>query len=226
MDAIFSSAFLSMHLQFELFLEDLFYSCITGNSNIADCEPEIKFANRNQAEQIFFGGVAFPIWMPYANGAEEIAKRAFVGGGPFARLQKQSDERKFLKDLTALRNAIAHQSSTALKKVEPLTSAMNPRRRTPAGYLQNLVQGETQYSLHSASLLGVASALSKTDLASAKKVMSPEDEYQKDEQTSAGRYQCVSCGKYKTLRAKRGKLGSCTRCLTLAKRPKAWRRVY
>lgn len=226
-DALFTSAFLSMHLRFELFLEDLFYSCITGNSMISDCEPHIIFENRAQAESIFFGGVAFPIWMPYQKGAEQIALRAFVDGGPFSRLQKQPDECAFLKKLSELRNAIAHQSSSALKQVEPLTSQMRPRRRTPAGYLQHTVQGQTQYSIYASSLMVVASALAKPDRASAKLILSPESEFQNGERTPSGKYQCVRCGNYKVLRGKKKvKLGPCARCLQLKNQPKSWRRVY
>ena len=226
-DALFSSAFLSMHLRFELFLEDLFYSCITGSSMIADCKPHVTFESRLQAESIFFGGVAFPIWMPYKKGAEQIALRAFIDGGPFFRLQKQPDEYSFLKQLSELRNAIAHQSSSALETVKPLTSQMRPRRRTPAGYLQHTVQGQTQYSIYASSLLVVASALSKPDRSSAKLILSPESDFQNEELASAGKYQCVKCGNYKTLRGKKKvKLGACTRCLQLKNKPKTWRRVY
>lgn len=223
-DAIFTSAFLSMHLRFELFLEDLFYSCITGSSEIEDCFPSIVFKSRDQAEIIFFGGTSFPVWMPYTQGAEKIAGRAFANGGPFFRLQKQTDERKFLKSMSELRNAIAHQSKSALQKVEPLTSPMRPRRRTPAGYLQNIVQGQTQYAIYSSSLLVIASSLSQKSLTSAKNILSPEDHFQKGENASAGKYQCINCGKYKTLRNKnKVELGNCDRC---SQKTKAWRRAY
>lgn len=226
-DALFTSAFLSMHLRFELFLENLFYSCITGNSQISDCRPHLIFANRTQAENIFFGGVPFPVWMPYKTGVEPIANRAFADGGPFSRLDKQPDEQLFLKQLSDIRNAIAHQSSSALKKVEHLTSQMRPRRRTPAGYLQNSAQGQTQYSIYASSLMVIASALAKPDRASAKQILAPESEYQNNEQATAGKYQCVRCGHYKVLRGKtRIKLGSCSRCIKLKNKPKSWRRVY
>lgn len=225
-DALFSSALLSLHLRFELFLEDLFYSCITESSGIADCVPEIAFSTRTQAQRIFFGHLDYPVWMPYEKGAEKLGKRAFVNGGPFSRLKRQADERRFLEDFTAVRNAIAHQSDSSLKKVAHLTASMRARRRTPAGFLQHSVQGDTQFNNYTSSVLVIASALSRSDISAAKAVLSPETDYLKSDLAPGGKYQCVTCGKYKTLRSKWGKIGDCTRCKGMKIKQKTWRRVY
>lgn len=232
-DSLYNSALLSLHLRFELFLEDLFYSCITDTSGISDSEPEVIFSTRQQAESIFFGHLPFPVWMPYSKGAEKVAKRAFKDGGPFSRLSRQPDEKKFLTELTDMRNAVAHQSKSALSKVEHLTSPMRARSRHPAGYLQSTSQGVTRYSEYISSILVIARALSEPDLASAKRILSPESPYKHNDEAGRGRYSCVVCGHSKSVRTVDGKIGHCTKCRRLlqstsnSRQPTGnWRRVY
>jgi len=226
-DALFNSALLSLHLRFELFLENLFYSCITESSGISDCLPEVRFQNRDQAEQIFFGHLEFPVWMPYEKGAEKVASRAFVDGYPFTRLMGHTDERKFLEDFSSIRNAIAHQSKSALDKVEHLTKGMPAGRRTPAGFLQSSHQGTTQFKSYCSAILIIASALTKPDIAAAKSILSLEGEYQKKQKTkTGGKFQCVTCGFRKVIRSKNTEIGNCSRCKQKGNPTKTWRRVY
>ncbi|MBF6319015.1 hypothetical protein IU453_19865 [Nocardia cyriacigeorgica] len=225
-DALYTSALLSLHLRFELFLEDLFYSCITGQSEISDCVPEVTFSSRDQAKNLLFGNIDYVTWMPY-RGVEEIAKRTFSNGVPFSRLQRQVDEKKFLGELTAVRNAIAHQSASSLKKIEGLTSSMRPRRRNAAGYLQHTTQGDTQFSRSCSSVLVIASALTQPDIVAAKRVLSPESAYGKNDPAVKGKYQCVICTATILHRVKYGKIGACSKCARIGGSKKgSWQRVY
>jgi hypothetical protein len=227
LDALFTSSFLSLHSHFEIFLEDLFFSTVTGSSGIADCEPQVIFESREQAQQIFLATQSYINWMPYEKGAQKFTRRAYKSGSPFARLRRQPDEQSVLKEISSLRNAIAHQSRHSLREVEHLTKPMRPRRRNVAGYLQNRVQGSTQFSLHATSIRRVASALAASDVKTAKTIwLSPETGYKATDAPGSGRFLCVGCGNTKTIRSNTEKLKRCTRCNARRRLQLGWRRDY
>lgn len=225
-DALYTSGLLSLHIRFELFLEDLFYSCITGKSGLDDCAPELTFSSREQASNLLFGNLNYVTWMPYGE-VERISKRTFSDGAPFSRLRRHADEKSFLEELTLVRNAVAHQSAPSLKKIENLTSPMRARRRNPAGYLQYTVQGDTHFRRYCSSILIIASALTRPNISAAKRVLSPEAAYNKNDEVTKGCYLCINCAGTKNLRTKIGRLGDCSKCKKSGARTKTgWRRVY
>ncbi|WP_455901140.1 hypothetical protein [Rhodococcus gordoniae] len=225
-DALFTSAFLSLHMAFENFLEELFYSAATGASGIIDCHPLTEFASRERAELVFLSGKKYIDWMPYESNTLKLAERALENGAPFSRINRQPTEIQILKDVSALRNAIAHQSAHSLRQASRLTSTMPPRRRHVAGYLQDRTQGVTRYSTLTTDLRSIASALSAPDISTAKQYLNPEKAWSVNDSPQRGKYICVRCARSKTKRTDREKLGSCRACTTARRSQLGWRRDY
>lgn len=227
LDALFNAAFLSLHSQFELFLEDLFFSTVTGSSGISDCAPHAVLDTRDKARLVYFPRQTYLTWLPFSENARQISKRVYASGSPFDRLTRQSDELRVLSSFTKLRNAIAHQSRHALKEVEPFTQPLRPRRRIVSEYLQVTTQSRTQFSDYCTRIRAIAAALSAPDTPSAKIILTPEDPYRQDESPGRGRYRCVICGHSRNIRSNQEKLPRCAQCKRREIRQKSnWQRIY
>jgi ribosomal protein S14 len=226
LDGLFRFSFLSMHSDFEIFLEDLFYSAVTGSSGIENCVPHVTFINRDQANLIFFNDKSYVNWMPYPRGARKISRAAFVSGSPFDRLENQRRENDVLLEFTNLRNAIAHRSQHALKQIEHLTKPMKPRRRHAAGYLQSRSSGMSKFSSYATDIRIIAAALASPNVAQAKQRLSPEEPYGTSEKPGPGKYECATCGISRTLQSPKKKIGICKICLRRNVNQIGWRRTY
>lgn len=225
-DALFSSAAITLHANFETFLEDLFYSCITGRSGIDSCDPYITFKDRSQAEVVLFGNVSYATWLPFDKGTKKHSQRGFRTGEPFDRLRRHPTEQHSLETFTNLRNAAAHQSKYSLDKVSALTGAMRPRRRHVAGFLQHKEQGVTNYGNYTTNLRSIASAFSAPDLRSAKWNLSPETAYSSNNIPGKGHYECIGCAGRQTVRTNSSQLVKCSNCNTRRPQQLGWRRIY
>jgi hypothetical protein len=227
LDALFHASFLSLHSHFEIFLEDLFYSTMTGASRIAECAPHAVFESREKVQLLFFANVNYVSWMPFDQHAKKISRRAYISGSPFDRLSRQSVESNLLKEFTNIRNAIAHKSKHSLREVEPLIRQMRPGRRNVAEYLQNTSQSTTQFGLYTTGVRAIAAALSAADVAAAKDILTPEDPYRLGETPGPGRYRCVACGHCRNVGSRVEKLKLCSICERRENfKSRQWQRVY
>ena len=226
LDSLFHAAFLSMHAHFEIFLEDLFYSAVTGNSGIPECTPTVTFENRDQASKILFNNQDYVDWMPYPRGVLKISKLAFGAENPFDRLRRQERENQVLVEFSLLRNAIAHESRHSIRKIEYLTSTMKPRRKNIAGYLQHMTSGNSQFSAYATDIRIIATALAAPSMSAAKSRLSLEMPHAKGEKPGPGQFECATCGISRTLRSASQQIGKCKVCNNRNVRQIGWRRKY
>ena len=114
------------------------------------------------ARDVVTGGKAYLSWFPY-DWTEKRAQAFFSGGRPFTLLN--AADKVFLQDLVTIRNAVAHQSSHALRKFEKRLisgTPLLPRERTPVGYLRSILRAapvQTRYEQIAAECARVAYTL-------------------------------------------------------------------
>ncbi|WP_143055106.1 zinc ribbon domain-containing protein [Nocardioides luteus] len=234
LDALRESALLDLYTSFELFLEDLFFAVLLGSSGISDSGGVVNFSDREQAEEILTGGNQYLIWLPFdknGKGVLPLAKRLLKDGRPFTRIERHKDELDTLEELRIVRNAIAHRSSSARAALEPFVTHLRQRRRTAAGLLEQVRQGQSQYESYSATVRQIGVALASAEDALARKFLSPERPYAPKANAPTGRYRCTRCAKRHQIRAKTAALPACPVCRKgRAKgQPKVaqeWDRVY
>lgn len=122
-------AFLERSLE-RLFIGLLCNGFISGHSNI---RPLVQVKSYKVAHSIIRGSRPYADWLPYQH-TQERAKAFFSRGKPFTTLEPNQFE-----DLRIIRNAIAHQSSSAKNRFETRIISdrpLPPEQRRPAGYLR------------------------------------------------------------------------------------------
>lgn len=135
----YRGAFLSFHSHVENTIEYLFMGLIRGrvDHRLAGVRPLIHVRSDRVATKVVFEGRKYADWLPYNRHTHDRAKIYFASGKPFTLLSKE--DRKALDNLTVLRNALAHESSQALRRFhEEFTAgkALPADQRRPAGYLR------------------------------------------------------------------------------------------
>lgn len=227
-DSIYESALLNLVTAFEVFLEELFYSVLLNASQMPDAGGAVTFRDRVHAEEVLLGGRQYLDWMPFDLHTIPRGKRLLIES-PFSRLERHPDERAFLRELIVVRNAIAHESGTARTKFQSLTTGLRPRRRTPAGLLQDVRQGSSVLSDYSTQLRVIVKALAAPTARDSKRLLSPENPYEQGAAAGKGRFQCVTCGAVTVMSANRSTLPACAVCTPIAVsriRKTRWRRQY
>ena len=134
----YRGAYLEFHIGLEQAIETLFLGLLRGSlrSRSHRVHPRISVKSHRVASDVVRGANRFVDWLPY----ERTLQRAevfFRGGRPFTSLTGQ--EKKELEDSTAIRNALAHESSAALKRFRTaLVDGRNlpSRQHGPSGYLR------------------------------------------------------------------------------------------
>lgn len=228
LDALFESALLSLYTAFETFLEDLFFSVLLGQSGVPGTAGLVTFSDRQQADMVLRGGRRdYLTWLPWADGVRGLAERLLMDGHPFNRLDRHDDELDVLEEMRLLRNAIAHEGSSAQNKITHLTGPMRARRRHPAGVLQDVQQGTLRLSVYSDEVRKIAAALTMTDDVSARNSLSPEKPYSAGAKPGLGTYECTRCRSHHVMRRKSDPLPNCQTCRRAhTKGFRGWRRMY
>lgn len=115
----------------------------------------VGIASSRVARGVVFGGRKYADWLPYNRHTMPRAEAFLAGGRPFSELL-QSD-RNFLDDLTTLRNALAHESSHALRQFRRAYTdgrPIAPQQHRPPAYLRGqhaLGQRRFEYLLSEAT---------------------------------------------------------------------------
>ena len=128
MNHLYEGLFLSAHVAFEGFLEDLFIGLLVEGQGLApsrkDIVPRIVVKTHKIARDIVFGSERpYVDWFPYQR-TVKLAQIYFRGGKPFSELnQSQKD---YLNKCHTIRNAIAHKSRYSLKKFEASVIGSTP----------------------------------------------------------------------------------------------------
>lgn len=141
-------AFIEFVNYYERSIERLFIGLLCGNAQIPGCSPRFK-VSFSQAEAIVRGGKEYIDWMPY----DHTMKRSrlyFDGGYPFVDLS--DTEKDVLRKMTYIRNALAHESGTALNKFQKACigqRALTQRQRHPEVWLMGMHAGaQTRFSYY------------------------------------------------------------------------------
>jgi hypothetical protein len=216
-DHLYESTFLEVVTRFEAFLEDLFYEVALGSSSIfrtgaIGAVAGVHSRDDLEATLVSSSNLDYLNWLPIDRTIDRAAV-VLRDGRPFSRLDRRFSEKAVLKEVSTIRNAVAHRSGTAWTNFGKLVPDSLPAaRRHPAGLLQMTVGLSTKYNSLCDGLAGVVSALAARSDAQAWRLLSPEAERQAGKLAPAGSYECVSCGTVSTRTA--GPLSPCANCHT------------
>lgn len=206
---LYEATFLNLAITFEVFQENLFYSSLLGDAEIASVHAIISFRNRPQAERFVLATERSPFlsWTKTKE-AIERAHRFLASGRPFSRLERRDRDAGVLKSVVVIRNAIAHQSGVAKQEFSRLPGARATRR--PGDYLRLRVGPVTQHEVLCREVLRIAKALAAPSGAAGLALLLPERSYKSGE-VSRGQFRCTGCGHMVRL-VGRGAIPACPNC--------------
>jgi hypothetical protein len=166
---MYEGLFLSSHVAFEGFLEELFIGLLVDGQGVessrSDVGPRITVRSFNIARELIYSPRRpYVDWLPYDR-TLELALRFFKGGRPFSDLNVSQKEH--LLKCHTIRNVVAHESRDSKAKFERRvigTTPLPPHERTPAGYLRGLYSFsplQTRYESFMGQTLLIARNLAK-----------------------------------------------------------------
>lgn len=137
----YAGAFLEFHAYAERSIERLFIGLLRGrlSSNVPGVRPLITVNSDRVAHNVVSSERRYADWLPYDRFTVPRALAFFSGGRPFTSIPK-SHQRAF-EDLATIRNALAHQSSSSLRRFRRrfVDGQSLPKSQTrPSGYLRGM----------------------------------------------------------------------------------------
>ncbi|WP_457654152.1 hypothetical protein [Rhodocaloribacter sp.] len=161
-ERVYEGLYLDAITSLEATIEDLFIRIITGRSLPTEVVVRVSFNSSQVARDVMLGGERrYLDWFPYDR-TEKRAKAFLRGGRPFTQLS--TTDKKVLKEMLIIRNAIAHKSHHSRKKFKdfvvnfPLIS----RERTPAGFLHSRIDPTTtRYQYYASEMIRIIQLLSQ-----------------------------------------------------------------
>lgn len=164
---MYEGLFLSSHVAFEGFLEELFFGLLVDGKGVvssrSDIGPRIVIRSFNTARELLFPSRRpFIDWIPYDN-TLELAFKYFKGGRPFSELTDA--QKQHLQKCHTIRNVVAHESIDSKRKFERRvlgSTPLPPHEKTPAGYLRGLYRttpAQTRFENYMAQSLLIARIL-------------------------------------------------------------------
>ena len=161
---MYEGLFLSSHVAFEGFLEELFIGLLVDGLGVISSRsvvsPLVIVRSFNTARRLLYSSrKAYVDWLPYDN-TLELAHKYFKGGRPFSELSDA--QKQHMQKCHSIRNVIAHESKDSKKKYEKRvlgTTPLPPHEMTPAGYLRGLYRitpTQTRYENYMSQLLLIA----------------------------------------------------------------------
>ena len=166
---MYEGLYLSAHISFEHFIEELFVGLLVDGRGVQSqrnaVRPRITVGSHRVARDILVPGQrSYVDWLPYDN-TVKTARKVFHGGRPFSELTKA--ELATLEKCQIIRNVIAHHSRFSVARFEKKVLAntpLPPVERTPAGYLRGLFRAtpsQTRFEEVCAQLIRVAHRLAR-----------------------------------------------------------------
>lgn len=163
LDNAYVGLYVTMCVEFEGFLENLFLSLLLDGAGVVQTgvAPTVVVGSQEVVKAMVIGpGKDYADWLPYDR-TEQKANIFFQSGKPFTNVS--GDQKGYVKEIMYLRNALAHSSEYSrrvfLDKViqqRPLSNA----ERTPIGFLRvRISNGRTIYQEHRLRLLNIANTL-------------------------------------------------------------------
>ena len=166
---MYEGMFLSAHVAFEGFLEELFVGLLLESLGVKSSRLDVvlRIVVRSYTiarDLLFTRQKQYIDWLPYDR-TLELAEKYFRGGRPFSDLS--DPERQHLLKCHTIRNVVAHNSRGSSSKFEKRVLGNTPlpaHERTPAGYLRGLYRvapAQTRYENFVAQLLLIARKLAR-----------------------------------------------------------------
>jgi hypothetical protein len=152
-DMAVTSAVVRFALEVERQMERLFVQLALGNRQLPGVRPIVGFRSADVLHQHIRQGRQYADWLPYESNTLARANRFFSGGRPFSSMSKQGTGA--LRELSAIRNVLAHDSKHARRSFDSkvLASRQVPTYERPVGrYLRGVGAGtQTRLEQHLAS---------------------------------------------------------------------------
>lgn len=214
LDGVVELVALRMFTLLETYLEEVFYLSMLAQHDCTTIRPVLPVSNPSEVDLLIFSGGRrrenFLTWLPYDVSADR-ADSYLIGGQPYSWLRYRPVELAALKELTVVRNAVAHPSAYASTLLSELARSKGYQVARPADYLKSLRTGSWEVLLLLTQVSVIAGALAESSEQAADALLQPESHFQAEQKVPPGRYACSRCGLEQTV-AVRGKLGSCSVC--------------
>ncbi|WP_182376012.1 hypothetical protein [Nocardioides sp. WS12] len=198
----------------ETYLEEVFYLSMLAQHDCAGIGPVLPVSNRSEIELLIFSDGRrrenYLTWLPYDVAADR-ADSYLVGGQPFSWLRYRDVELATLKELTIVRNAVAHPSAYAATLLSELALGKGYQVVRPADYLKSLRTGAWEVMHMLTQVTVIASGLAEASELAADALFQPEPPFQAARKAPPGTYFCSHCGREEGLTVK-AKLGNCRDC--------------
>ncbi|WP_141246835.1 hypothetical protein [Kocuria sp. WN036] len=221
----------------ETFLQELFYLCMRNDPSVAGTGSIIPVSTQEEINLLVLtsGGkqrVKYLSWLPFDQ-TLDLADTYLNEGHPFSRLQYRKTETDELKELTVVRNAIAHPSDHARQEFEKLANKKSYPSGRASDYLLSTRSGAQEVLLLMTRAELVAKGLAAMTEGGANAVLEPEPPFMAQAKSPKGTYECIRCG-HTITRTTRGELGgcpsceprhSCSQCGRRASPTSRWRRI-
>lgn len=186
---------LNLHSQVETLLEEVFLSCLMGESGV-DVEPLVSPASREHAKDLISlnaGRGEYLNWLPIAV-VTQRARVMFRFGRPFSRLEYRPSIAAGLKELVIVRNAVAHPSQVAARKFAELAAAKGYGSSRPADLLLSVREGASELEHQIALVRAIALGIAEASEADVEPILGPERHFDSGERgVPPGDYSCVEC---------------------------------
>lgn len=165
----YEGLFLSAHVAFESFLEDLFVGLLVHNRGLEssrhDVVPRVVVKSHKVARELITRpGRPYVDWLPYDH-TLRLAEKYFRGARPFSGLTEA--QLQHLRRCNTIRNVIAHKSRHSLEKFQKQvvqSTPLPPHERVAVGYLRGLFRtspSQSRFENYLAQLLLIARALAQ-----------------------------------------------------------------
>lgn len=183
----------------EQFLETLFYLAMVGDSSIAANRSRLPVVSTAEVDLLVRGGPdrtkPYLDWLPFDR-TLSIAEHYLINGAPFSWLKYRPVELRAMKELTVLRNEVAHGSDQAHEKFVRLASERKYAVTRAADYLRSTRGGDSEVQILLTQAQVIAQALVSADEVAASVMLQPEEVFQAERGPAApvGVYECVRCG--------------------------------
>jgi hypothetical protein len=137
LNRVYAGAFVGFTTYVERSLERLFLGLLMGRFEVSGVAPLVQINSEVVARAVVRGGRNYVDWLPFTKHTEPRALAFLASGRPFTDLPA-ADARVFDR-LGVIRNAIAHESSHALRQFRRIFvdgRALPAEQQRPAGYLR------------------------------------------------------------------------------------------
>lgn len=137
LNRVYAGAFLSFHTYVERSLERLFLGLLMGRFTSPGIGPLVTIKSEVVARAVVSGERKYVDWLPFERHSQARAIAFLSSGKPFSEVEKA--DARILDRLGIVRNAIAHESSHALRTFRRTFvdgRSLPTEQQTPAGYLR------------------------------------------------------------------------------------------